>query len=55
MRSRLDTAWLGLALGLQEGVELHLAGLQLGIGIWPPRIEFPFLPEIGPAVPANGR
>jgi len=52
---RLDTAWLGFALGLQEGVELHLAGLQLGIGIWPPRIEIPFLPEIGPAVPANGR
>jgi uncharacterized protein DUF3750 len=52
---RLDSGWLGFALGLQEGVELHLAGLQLGVGIWPPRIEIPFLLEIGPAVPANGR
>lgn len=52
---RLDTPFLGAALGLQEGVELHLAGLTLGVGLWPPRIELPFLPEIGPALPANGR
>ena len=51
---RLDTPFLGAALGLQEGVELHLAGLQLGLGLWPPRLELPFLPEIGPAVAANG-
>ena len=52
---RFDTPVLGIALALQEGVELHLIGLQLGVGIWPPRISIPFLPEIGPAVPASGR
>lgn len=51
---RIDTPWIGGALGLQEGFELHLVGLQFGVGLWPPRICVPFLPEIGPAVPANG-
>lgn len=51
---RLDTPGLGLAAGLQEGIELHLFGLQFALRIWPPRICVPFLPEIGPAVRANG-
>ena len=51
---RLDTPWLGVALGLQEGIELHLAGLQFGVGLWPPRVCIPFLPEVGPAGAANG-
>ncbi len=52
--ARLDTPVIGVALALQEGVELHLAGLSFGVGIWPPRLEIPFVPEIGPAVPATG-
>lgn len=52
--ARLDTPVIGVALALQEGVELHLAGLSFGVGLWPPRLEIPFVPEIGPAVPATG-
>lgn len=51
---RLDTPGLGLAVGLQEGVELHVFGLHLGMGLWPPRLCIPFLPEIGPALHAPG-
>jgi hypothetical protein len=43
---RLDTLPLGFALGLREGVELHLLQLTFGISLWPPRLELPFLPEI---------
>lgn len=39
----LETSWLGIELGLQEGVTLQLAGLTLGLGLWPLEIELPFL------------
>ena len=38
--------YLGLAVGLREGVEVNLLGLTAGLGIWPPSIKIPFLPEI---------
>ncbi len=50
---RLDTPWIGAAIGLQEGLEVHVLGLQLGVAFWPPRICIPFLPEIGPALSAT--
>ncbi len=42
----IETAVLGLQLGLKEGVELHLAGLTLGVGFWPPRLKLPFLASV---------
>jgi hypothetical protein len=42
----LDTLPLGFAIGLREGVELHLLQLTFGVSFWPPRLELPFLPEI---------
>ena len=44
---RLDSDYLGLALGLREGAELHLAGLTLGVGLWPPALKLPLLPRLG--------
>lgn len=38
--------FMGLAVGLKEGVEVNLMGLTMGVGIWPPSIKIPFLPEI---------
>jgi hypothetical protein len=43
---RVDTLPLGFALGLREGVELHVLQLTFGLSFWPPRLELPFLPEI---------
>ena len=42
----LETTLLGAQVGLREGVELHVLGLTLGVGIWPPTIKLPFLPAI---------
>ncbi len=42
-----DLPGFGLALGLRHGVELHLAGLSLGLSLWPPGLKIPFLPRIG--------
>ncbi|MFK7742209.1 MAG: DUF3750 domain-containing protein [Planctomycetota bacterium] len=42
----LETLPLGIELGLREGVELHILGLTLGVGLWPPSLKLPFLPEI---------
>jgi len=42
----LDTAIAGAALGLREGVELHVLGLTLAVRLWPPGLALPFLPEI---------
>jgi hypothetical protein len=39
----LENSWLGLELGLAEGARLQIAGLALGVGLWPPRVELPFL------------
>lgn len=42
----VETMILGVQIGLREGVEMHLLGLTLGVGIWPPAIKLPFLPAI---------
>ncbi len=43
---RIDTPVLGAAVGLREGVELHLLQLTLGISLDPPGLSIPFLPQI---------
>ena len=42
----LESPYLGVQVGLQEGVELHLIGLTAGVGLWPPSLKLPFLPAI---------
>ncbi|MEO0479522.1 MAG: DUF3750 domain-containing protein [Planctomycetota bacterium] len=42
----LETTWLGAQVGLQEGVELHLLGFTLGVGLWPPSLKLPLLPAL---------
>jgi len=42
----LETIVLGAQVGLREGVELHLLGLTVGVGLWPPQLKLPFLPAI---------
>lgn len=43
---RIDTPILGAAVGLREGVELHLLQTTIGISIDPPGLSLPFLPQI---------
>jgi hypothetical protein len=43
----IDSAYLGAAAGLRQGVELHLIGLTAGVSLWPPGVKIPFLPRIG--------
>lgn len=43
---RLDTVPIGVAVGLREGVEVHVLGLTAGISLDPPGISLPFLPVI---------
>ncbi len=43
---RLDTPLLGAAVGLREGVELHLLQLTIGVSLDPPGLSLPFLPQI---------
>jgi hypothetical protein len=43
---RLDTPIVGAAVGLREGIELHVIGLTLGVRLWPPGLALPFLPTI---------
>jgi hypothetical protein len=38
----LDSPTVGLKIDLSEGVEVHLLGLTLGIGTWPPAVHTPF-------------
>lgn len=42
----LELMVLGVQAGLIEGVELHVLGLTLGVGIWPPQLKLPFLPGL---------
>lgn len=42
----LDTLLFGTQLGLKEGVEAHVLGFTLGVGLWPPQLKLPFLPAI---------
>jgi hypothetical protein len=41
---QLETWIVGLKLGLEEGVELHVADLALGVHFWPPGITVPVNP-----------
>lgn len=41
---QLETPFVGLKLGLKEGVELHVLGLSIGIDLWPPAIILPLGP-----------
>jgi hypothetical protein len=43
----IDTTYIGMAAGLRQGLELHLAGLTTGVTFWPPALKIPFLPRIG--------
>lgn len=42
----VETAVVGVQVGLREGVEIHFLGLTAGIGLWPPSLALPFLPAI---------
>lgn len=39
---QIETALLGLRMGLKEGIEIHLLSLAFGIDLWPPAIIVPF-------------
>lgn len=41
---QLDTPVIGLAIGLKEGIVLHVMGLSIGIDLWPPAIILPLGP-----------
>ena len=44
---RIDTPVLGLAVALEEGVELHLLQLTFGVSLLRPALKLPGLPRIG--------
>ena len=35
----VDSSYLGVGIGLRQGLELHLAQLTLGISLWPPALK----------------
>jgi|JI9StandDraft_2_1071091.scaffolds.fasta_scaffold196479_2 hypothetical protein len=41
---QLETALVGVKLGLREGVEVHILGLSFGFDLWPPAIIVPLGP-----------
>lgn len=41
---QIETALVGLKVGLKEGIEVHLIGLSFGIDLWPPALIVPFGP-----------
>lgn len=41
----IQSPFLGVAVGLQEGLEVNILGLGAGLAVWPPSIKIPFLPE----------
>lgn len=44
----IETPFIGIELGLREGIQLHLLQLTAGLRFWRPAILLPFLPAIGP-------
>lgn len=56
---RVDTVPLGFAVGLREGLEVHVLGMTLGVSLDPPGLSLPFLPQIPwgwlPGAPPNLR
>jgi hypothetical protein len=41
---QLETPFVGIKIGLKEGIELHVIGLSVGIDLWPPAIIVPLGP-----------
>ncbi|HEX4416775.1 MAG TPA: DUF3750 domain-containing protein [Kofleriaceae bacterium] len=41
---QLETAVLGVKIGLKEGIEVHVLGLSFGVDFWPPAIIVPLGP-----------
>jgi hypothetical protein len=41
---QLETPFVGVKLGLKEGIELHVIGLSVGVDLWPPAIILPLGP-----------
>lgn len=41
---QLETAVVGIKIGLKEGVEVHVLGLSFGVDFWPPAIILPLGP-----------
>ncbi|HEY4243642.1 MAG TPA: DUF3750 domain-containing protein [Kofleriaceae bacterium] len=41
---QVETAILGVKIGLKEGIEVHVIGLAFGIDFWPPAIILPLGP-----------
>lgn len=39
---QVETPVVGLRLGLKEGVQVHVLGLEVGVDLWPPAIIVPF-------------
>jgi len=42
-----DVGYLGLGLGLRQGLELHFLQLTAGLSFWPPALKIPLIPRIG--------
>jgi hypothetical protein len=40
----LHTAVAGARIGLKEGIQIHVLGLEVGIDLWPPALIVPFGP-----------
>jgi hypothetical protein len=40
----LHTALAGIRIGLKEGIQIHVLGLEFGIDLWPPALIFPLGP-----------
>jgi len=43
----LETVPIGVQIGFQEGVELHLFQLTFGISLFPPALKLPFVSRLG--------
>lgn len=41
---QVETALVGVKIGLKEGVEVHVIGLSFGIDLWPPALIVPLGP-----------
>lgn len=41
---QLETPFVGLKIGLKEGVEIHVLGLSFGVDLWPPALILPLGP-----------
>lgn len=42
----IQSPLLGAELGLKEGANLTFLGLTAGVGVWPPAVKLPFLPQV---------